>query len=166
MTKPAPKTQQFALPETDPASPRKSKLKGTEPTDEVVRLDLDDDGDPDLLETWWNGKRARWIDENDDMKPSDVRGDITMDAVQIDRDGDGYYDGPEDLNIKWADDDGDGRPDLQLFAANPRLDAKGVRSGTSHWMVFIDTDQDGVNGYVDWTTFEFHRINWRVPPIR
>lgn len=155
--------QQFAQKETDPNSPRRSKLKSSKPDDEIVRLDVDNDGDPDVLEHWWNGRRARWLDENDDMTASDVRGDQTMDAVQIDRDNDGYYDGPEDLSIKWADDDGDGRPDLQLFGANPRADARSVRSGTSHWMVFIDTDNDGVNGYVDWRDFEFHRANWRVP---
>ncbi|MEO6436826.1 MAG: hypothetical protein ABIP55_13840 [Tepidisphaeraceae bacterium] len=158
------KTQQFAVTETDLNSPRKSKLKADTPDDEILRIDADNDGDPDLLETWWNGKRARWIDENDDMKPTDVRGDMTLDAVQIDRDDDGYYDGPEDLSIKWADDDGDGRPDLQLFAANPRLSQASARSGTAHWMVFIDTDHDGVNGYVDWRDFEFREANWRVPP--
>jgi hypothetical protein len=30
-------------------------------------------------------------------------------------------------------------------------------------MVFIDTDHDGVNGYVDWRDFEFRNANWRVP---
>src|SRR5688572_16902523 len=156
--------QQWALKETDPKSPRKSQLQAKKPDQQVLRLDVDNDGDPDILEHWWNGRRARWLDENDDMKPSDARGDMTMDAVQIDRDNDGYYDGPEDISIKWADDDGDGRPDLQLFGANPTADARSVRSGTSHWMVFIDTDHDGVNGYVDWRDFEFRNANWRVPP--
>jgi hypothetical protein len=98
------------------------------------------------------------------MKPTDARGDMSMDVVQIDRDGDGYYDGPEDINIKWADDDGDGRADLQIFAANPTADATSVRSGTAHWMIFIDVDHDGVNGYIDWQDFEFRQANWRVPP--
>jgi hypothetical protein len=98
------------------------------------------------------------------MKATDVRGDNTADALQIDRDGDGYFDGPEDMNIKWCDDDGDGRADVQLFAANPKADQKNVQGGTSHWMIFIDLDHDGVLGYVDWTTFEFNTANWRVPP--
>ncbi|MGZ8830682.1 MAG: hypothetical protein ACXW2Q_09955, partial [Thermoanaerobaculia bacterium] len=51
----------------------------------------------------------------------------------------------------------DGRPDAQIFAVNPRLNQRTTRSGTSHWMAFIDIDQDGVNGYVDWTNFEFCR---------
>ena len=105
--------QQACLRETDASSPRKSKLKSEKQDDEIVRADPDGDGDPDVLEAWWNGKRVRWIDENDDMKASDVRGDTSLDALQVDRDGDGYYDGPEDLNIKWADDDGDGRADVQ-----------------------------------------------------
>lgn len=156
--------QQACLPEKDPASPRKTMLATDKPNDEIVRVDLDKDGDPDVLEAWWNGKRVRWIDENDDMKATDMRGDVSMDALQVDRDGDGYYDGPEDLNIKWADDDGDGRADVQLFAANPSAEQRSISSGTSHWMVFIDIDRDGVNGYVDWRTFEFNQANWRVPP--
>jgi hypothetical protein len=88
------------------------------------------------------------------MKPTDVRGDTTADALQIDRDGDGYYDGPGDLNIKWCDDDGDGRPDLQMFAANPSSTQKTTLSGPAVWMVFIDIDHDGVNGYMDWRTFD------------
>ena len=163
-TKAAP-PQQLCLPEHDGHSPRRSKLKAAKPDPaEIVRIDVDGDGDPDILETWWNGKRVRWIDGDDDMRWTDVRGDMSSDSFQVDRDGDGYYDGPGDLNIKWADDDGDGKPDVQLFAANPTSDQRTIRSGTSHWMIFIDQDHDGVNGYMDWTTWEFSRINWRVPP--
>src|SRR5687767_7138280 len=86
--------QKSCLLETDPTSPRKSKLTSNEPDQQILHQDLDDDGDPDILETWFNAKRVRYIDENDDMKPADVRGDQSMDAMQIDRDGDGYYDGP------------------------------------------------------------------------
>jgi hypothetical protein len=151
--------------ETDPNSPRHTRLKAMqEDPSEIVRIDADGDGDPDILEHWFRGNRVRWFDENDDMKPTDVRGDQVMDAMQVDRDGDGYYDGPGDISIKWADDNGDGRADVQIFAANPAPDAKGVRSGLSHFMVFIDTDQDGVNGFIDWTNWEYHRANWRVQP--
>src|SRR5438045_9429422 len=67
--------QRICLPEIDATSPRKSKLKSEKPdSNEIIRLDLDNDGDPDILETWWNGKRCRWVDENDDMKWSDARG--------------------------------------------------------------------------------------------
>jgi ABC-type glycerol-3-phosphate transport system permease component len=158
------KTQQACLPEKDPSSPRHSQLKSTQPSDEIVRIDVDKDGDPDIIERWLNGKRVRWIDENDDMRPSDAQGDQVLDAMQVDRDGDGYYDGPEDINIKWVDDNGDGRPDVQIFAANPRLEQRGVSSGTSVFMAFIDVDQDGVNGFIDWNTYEFNQANWRVPP--
>jgi hypothetical protein len=156
--------QQLCLPETDPASPRKSQLKGG-PSDEIIRTDLDHDGDPDVLECWWNGKRARWIDENDDMKPADVRGDISADSVQIDYDGNGYYDGPTDMNIKWVDDDGDGRADAQIIAINPSTTQPTIRSSFSHYMVYIDVDHDGVNAYIDWTKFDWTKPdvgNWRT----
>src|SRR6185436_595617 len=95
---------------------------------------------------------------------TDRRGDMSGDVLQVDRDGDGYYDGPGDLNIKWVDDDGDGRADVQMFAANPALEAKSPHHGLAVWMIFLDLDHDGVNGYIDWTTFEFSQANWRVPP--
>src|SRR3954463_2322738 len=111
-----------------------------------------------------SGKRVRWIGEGGQMKWTDARGSQSSDALQVDRDNDGYYDGPGDLNVKWVDDDHDGRPDVQIFAANPAPDAKSPKSGLSHFMVFVDEDHDGINGYLDWTTFEFHHANWRVPP--
>src|SRR4051812_45544489 len=49
-TPPANRTQQFCLPETDESSPRKSQLKSGKPDEkEIVRIDVDHDGDPDLL---------------------------------------------------------------------------------------------------------------------
>ncbi len=155
--------QQVCLPEKDASSPRRAKLHSATPDEEIIRLDVDNDGDPDIIERWFNGKRVRWIDENDDMKPTDAMGDQIGDAMQVDRDGDGYYDGPGDINIKWVDDDGDGRPDVQIFASNPTSDQTKLSSGASHFMVFIDADHDGVLGYIDWTTFEFNQANWRVP---
>lgn len=155
----------FCPRETDANSPRHTRLQSATPDGEIVRYSLTGNTDhPDVIETWLNGKRVRWIGEGGRMKWTDVRGNESDDAMQIDRDGDGYYDGPGDLNIKWVDDDGDGRPDVQIFAANPAPDAKSTHSGMSHFMVFVDEDHDGVNGYIDWNTFEFRQANWRVPP--
>jgi hypothetical protein len=156
----APSGQSLCRPETDPASPRKSRLAGRSQNDQIIQLDLDNDGDPDVLECWWHGKRCRWIDENDDMKSTDSRGDTTGDVLQVDRDGDGYYDGPDDMNIKWCDDDGDHRPDLQIVTINPTAAQRTVHGGASHYMVFVDIDHDGVNAYVDWDKFDF--ANWRT----
>src|SRR5688572_4715699 len=70
---------------------RKTALKSTTPSDEIVRLDIDKDGKPDILERWWNGKRVRWLDENGDMLATDTRGDQIADVMQIDKNGDGLY---------------------------------------------------------------------------
>src|SRR6478736_10077832 len=78
---------------------RKTALKSTTPSDEIVRLDIDHDGKPDILEGWWNGKRVRWLDENGDMLPTDTRGDQVADVLQVDKNGDGLYDGPTDISI-------------------------------------------------------------------
>jgi len=84
--------------ETDTTSARHSALSEA-PSDNILRVDLDKDGDPDILERWWNGKRVRWFDENDDATEADVWGDMLSDALQVDKDGDGSYDGPSDYNV-------------------------------------------------------------------
>ena len=140
---------------------RKTALKSTTPDDEIVRLDINNDGKPDILERWWNGKRVRWLDENGDLLPTDTRGDQVADVMQIDRNGDGVYDSVLDINIKWADNDGDGRADLQAFATQAREWSNGKWDpGNSHWMVFIDVEKDGVLGWLDWTKFDFDNDNW------
>jgi len=140
---------------------RKSALKSTTPSDEIVRLDINRDGKPDILERWWNGKRVRWLDENGDMLPTDTRGDQVGDVMQIDKNGDGIYDSETDINIKWADNDGDGRADLQAFVTQGRAWSNGTFDpGESHWMVFIDVEKDGVLGWVDWTKYDFGNDNW------
>jgi len=140
---------------------RKTALKSTTPSDEIVRLDIDHDGKPDILERWWNGKRVRWLDENGDMLPTDTRGDQVGDVMQIDKNGDGLYDSETDINIKWADNDGDGRADLQAFVTQGREWSNGkFDPAESHWMVFIDVEKDGVLGWLDWTKFDFGNDNW------
>ncbi len=140
---------------------RKTALKSPTPDDEIVRLDINNDGQPDILERWWNGKRVRWLDENGDMLPTDTRGDQVADVMQIDRNGDGIYDTALDINIKWADNDGDGRADLQAFVTQGREWSNGKWDpANSHWMVFIDVEKDGVLGWLDWTKFDFDNDNW------
>jgi hypothetical protein len=140
---------------------RKTALKSTTPSDEIVRLDINKDGKPDILERWWNGKRVRWLDENGDMLPTDTRGDQIADVMQIDKNGDGLYDSALDINIKWADNDGDGRADLQIFVTQGReWSSDNWNAGESHWMVFVDVEKDGVLGWLDWQTFDFGNDNW------
>jgi hypothetical protein len=140
---------------------RKTALKSTAPSDEIVRLDINHDGKPDILERWWNGKRVRWLDENGDMLPTDTRGDQVGDVMQIDKNGDGLYDSDLDINIKWADNDGDGRADLQAFVTQGRSwTSDNWNAADSHWMVFIDVEKDGVLGWLDWTKFDFGNDNW------
>jgi len=140
---------------------RKTALKSTTPSDEIVRLDINHDGKPDILERWWNGKRVRWLDENGDMLPTDTRGDQVDDVMQIDKNGDGIYDSETDINIKWADNDGDGRADLQAFVTQGRAWSNGnYDPGDSHWMIFIDVEKDGVLGWLDWQKYDFGNDNW------
>jgi hypothetical protein len=54
------------------------------------------------------------------MLPTDTRSDQVGDVMQIDKNGDGLYDTETDINIKWADNDGDGCADLQAFVTQGR----------------------------------------------
>ena len=149
------------LPQNDIPDLRKTALKSTTPSDEIVRLDINNDGKPDILERWWNGKRVRWLDENGDLLPTDTRGDQVADVMQIDKNGDGVYDSALDINIKWVDNDRDGRADLQAFVTQGREWSKDKwNASESHWMVFVDVEKDGVLGWLDWERFDFGNDNW------
>ena len=140
---------------------RKTALKSSVPSDEIIRLDINKDGKPDILERWWNGKRVRWLDENGDMRSTDTRGDQVGDVLQIDKNGDGVYDGPNDINVKWADNDRDGRADLEAFVTqSPEWGPTKWNAAESHWMIYIDVEKDGVLGWLDWTKFDFGNDNW------
>ena len=140
---------------------RRTALTTTTPSAEIVRLDIDGDRKPDIVERWWNGKRVRWLDENGDLSPTDTRGDQAADVMQVDMNGDGFYDGVTDQSIKWADNDGDGRPDVQAWSTQPPTWSEGKWStNESHWMLFLDVEKDGVLGWQDWQTFNFGNSNW------
>src|SRR5258708_6235589 len=85
----------------------KTALHSKTPDSEVLHLTIGGGATPNVIERWWNGKRVRWLDESGRMQPDDLRGDQVGDVMQVDMDGDGIYDGPEDMNVKWCDTDGD-----------------------------------------------------------
>jgi hypothetical protein len=108
--------------------------------------DLDKDGDPDLMYAiLFDSIPIIWIDDDDDMKASDLEGDLDNDCLIIDRNGDGIFAGPEDLSIDWVDSNSDGRADLQVVVENGRPNIF-----SSNYMWVIDTDQDETFHYINW----------------
>ncbi len=120
----------------------------------IKYIDLDKDGDPDVMEyTIKNGIPVRWIDDDDDMTRQDTEGDMDNDCVMLDLNKDGSYSGPKDLMIDWSDENGDQKADIQAIVDNNARDKKG--KWTSHYIWFLDDDQDGVFGYIDWDKMGF-----------
>ena len=62
------------------------------PDKDIEYLDLDGDGDPDVLRssTMLNIP-VQWIDDDDDMQEGDLEGDMDSDCLMIDRNKDGHY---------------------------------------------------------------------------
>lgn len=116
-------------------------------------IDLDGDGDPDILRTVTaNGIPVQWIDDDDDMQQGDLEGDTDNDCLMIDRNKDGVYGGYGDLIIDWVGEDEDGNPAMQVVVDNIPEQNR-MKTGNGHYMWVIDTDKDDVFNYVDWNTF-------------
>jgi len=132
-------------------------LKSKTPDNEILHIDIDKDGKPDIIERWWKGKRVRWLDESGKMRADDLRGDLVNGLMQVDMDGDGTYDGPDDTNIRWCDTNDDGIPDVQAIVINPKTWGATKESQTGHpvWMVWINHDKRGVLGWINWEKFDF-----------
>ncbi|MFC1763733.1 hypothetical protein ACFL6U_16870 [Planctomycetota bacterium] len=117
-------------------------------------IDLDKDGDPDIIRsiTIYNTP-VQWIDDDDDLKEGDLEGDTDSDCVMIDVNKDGKYGDRGDIAIDWIDTDGDGKADMQVFVENTKVEEQ-RRVGPGHYMWVLDTDNDNVFNYIDWNTFE------------
>ncbi|MGC4233959.1 MAG: hypothetical protein QM594_13360 [Niabella sp.] len=117
-------------------------------------VDLDKDGDPDLLySVTRNNIPILWIDDDDDMTWKDLEGDTDNDCLLIDRNRDGRYGSMGDLIIDWVDSDGDGKADLQAVADYPAKRAAHPWPH-GHYMWVMDTDKDNVMNYINWNTFK------------
>lgn len=116
-------------------------------------IDLDVDGDPDVLEVQINGRKAIWIDDDDDMMPFDIEGDLDNDCLLIDINNDGKYGSEMDLIVDYIDSDNDQKADWQMIADNGEKIEKG--KWLSHYIWFQDLDKDGVFGYINWNNFKF-----------
>ena len=116
-------------------------------------IDLDGDGDPDILRTVTaNGIPVQWIDDDDDMQYGDLEGDTDNDCLMIDRNKDGVYGGYGDLIIDWVGEDEDGNPAMQVVVDNIP-EANRMKTGNGPYMWVVDTDKDDVFNYIDWNTF-------------
>jgi hypothetical protein len=121
-------------------------------------IDLDKDGDPDLLKAFINGLPVLWIDDDDDMNWGDLSGDIDNDCLMVDKNGDGNYGHYADVYIDWVDNNGDGNADMQIYAEYADESRKDRAGGPGHLMLNIDLDRDNIMNYIDWNNF--HVRGW------
>src|SRR5882757_2883155 len=117
-------------------------------------VDLDGDGDPDIMYSITaNNIPVLWIDDDDDMKWTDTEGDTDSDCLLIDRNKDGKYGGMGDLIIDWVDNDKDNKADMQVVIDYPATN--GIDAWPNgHYMWVLDTDKDNIFNYIDWNSFQ------------
>lgn len=117
----------------------------------ISYIDLDNDGDPDILKAYLNGDiPIMWIDDDDDMKYGDTEGDTDSDCLLIDLNKDGIFAGPNDFSIDWSDTDGDGKADIQLIVSNAGTTQRNFFDWNADFMYMLDDDKDDIMHYVDW----------------
>lgn len=128
------------------------RLPLTNDIHEIEYIDLDKDGDPDILKTTiLDGIPILWIDDDDDMKKGDLEGDQNNDCLLIDRNKDGIYAGAGDLNIDWTDTDGDGIANVQLVISNANSQSISFFDWRADYMYIIDFgEKDGIHNFIDW----------------
>ena len=118
-------------------------------------IDLDKDGDPDVMRyTTSNGYPIQWIDDDDDMKLTDTEGDTDNDCLMADRNEDGKYGSYSDVVIDWVDSNNDGKADIQIYSHFADEKDKDKGWGPGHFMVNMDLDKDNILNYIDWNNFD------------
>ena len=117
----------------------------------IRHIDLDKDGDPDLIQATINDSiNLIWIDDDDDMLNTDIEGDMDNDCLIIDRNKDGKFAGPGDLSLDWVDNDSDGIPEMQVVVENSNPNKTNFWDWSSNYMWIIDEEKDGAFHYIDW----------------
>jgi hypothetical protein len=120
----------------------------------IEYIDLDKDGDPDILKTTiLDGIHIMWIDDDDDMKRIDLEGDQNNDCLLIDKNRDGKFAGPGDICIDWTDTEKDGIADVQLVVINGDITSRNFFDWNSDLMYIIDYgEKDGIHNFVNWNS--------------
>ena len=114
-------------------------------------IDLDKDGDPDLIQTTlFDSIPLYWVDDDDDMKAGDWEGDLDNDCLIIDRNRDGVFAGPGDLSLDWVDNNNDGIADMQVIVENSNPHITNYWDWSSNYMWTIDKEQDETFHYINW----------------
>lgn len=147
-------TLYFSLANAQQINIHKSLIHSFKPdlSPSLKHIDLDNDGDPDLIQTSiFDTIPLYWIDDDDDMKITDLEGDLNNDCLIIDRNKDGFFAGPGDLSIDWVDNNNDGIADMQLVVENSNPHIANYWDWSSNYMWIIDSEQDET----------FHHINWK-----
>lgn len=128
--------------------------------EKIQQLDLDNDGDPDVIKSFINDSiPILWIDDDDDMKSTDFEGDIDNDCLLVDSNNDGIFAGPYDLSVDWGDEDNDGIADIQLVAQNSGTDKRNFFDWNASFMYIIDLEKDNIKHFIDWNSIKLMAWN-------
>jgi hypothetical protein len=121
----------------------------------IVREDINKDGKPEVIKyTILDSIPVMWVDDDGNMKWTDIEGDMVNDCLFIDRNKDGVFAGPWDISIDWDDENGDGKADMQFVVENGDPALRNGFDWKSNLMLIINDDKDEVFSYIDWNLMD------------
>ena len=121
----------------------------------IERIDLNNDGKPEVIKyTILDSIPVMWVDDDGNMKWTDIEGDMINDCLFIDRNKDGIFAGPWDISIDWDDEDGDRKADMQFIVENGDPAKRNGFDWKSNVTMMINDDKDGVFNYIDWNLID------------
>jgi len=118
----------------------------------VERLDLTGDGKPDVIRGLLlpDSLPFMWIDQDGSMTWDCLEGNTVNGLLLVDRNRDGYFDGPRDLIIKWGDRNNSGTPDVMMVVQNGGERMHHYFDWGADYMIVIDNEDQGILNHVDW----------------
>jgi hypothetical protein len=118
----------------------------------IERLDRDGNRKPDVIRGILlpDSIPYMWIDQDGSMTRESIEGSTVNGLLLVDRNRDGYFDGPRDLIVKWGDRNNNRIPDVMMVIQNGGPNMHHYFDWGADYMIVIDEEEQGILNYIDW----------------